>query len=275
MHPILFELGPWEIWGHIIGPLSIRYYGLMYAIGITCAVFLIRREVLRRHIPFSEDQVVNFVLFSVIGGILGARLYYVGFNWASYRDNLWEIVKIWHGGLAIHGGVIGGALTGWWYVRRYRLTFWTMADIAAPALILAQALGRFGNFMNGDAHGLPTDKPWGMVFPPTSIAGYEFPGQPLHPVMLYELVINLGIFGLLWGIRKRPWKEGFLFCLYALLYSVGRFIVSGFRADSLMLSLGPLGSFRMARVISVMIIVIAGALILSRQLWKMRDHADT
>jgi phosphatidylglycerol---prolipoprotein diacylglyceryl transferase len=265
MHPVLFEFGP----------IQVRFYGLMYAIGITCAVFIIRREVLRKQIPFSEDQVVNFVLSCVIGGILGARLYYVGFNWESYRHEAWEILKIWHGGLAIHGGVVGGTLAGWWYVRRHGVRFWTMADITAPCLILAQALGRFGNFMNGDAHGLPTDKPWGIVFPPTSIAGYEFPNTPLHPAMLYELVINAGIFGFLWSIRKRPWKDGFVFCLYCLLYSVGRFFVSGFRADSLMLSLGEFGSFRMARVISVIIILAAGALIVSRQLWKTNDHAGT
>ncbi len=261
MHPILFEFGP----------IQVRFYGLMYAIGITCAVFLIRREVFRRQIPLSEDQVVNFVLASVLGGILGARIYYVLFNWSSYRPDLWEVVKIWHGGLAIHGGVIGGTLAGWWYVRRHYARFWTMADVAAPTVILAQTFGRFGNFMNGDAHGIPTDLPWGIVFPPTSIAGYEYPNTPLHPVMLYELVINLAIFGLLWGIRKRPWKDGFLFCLYCLLYSVGRFLVSGFRADSLILSLGALGDFRMARVISVAIILVAGTLIVTRQLWKTKD----
>lgn len=265
MHPILFE----------VGPIQVRFYGLMYAIGIMCAVFLIRREVQRRRIPLSDDQVINFIMAAVLGGILGARIYYVLFNWDSYRADLWEVVKIWHGGLAIHGGVIGGTLTGWWYVRRYYARFWVMADLAAPSVIFAQALGRFGNFMNGDAHGVPTDRPWGIVFPPTSIAGYDTitrfgVNQPLHPVMLYELVINLAIFGLLWSIRKRPWQDGFLFCLYCLLYSAGRFVVSGFRADNLMLSLGALGKFSMPHVISVVIIGVAGALIVGRQLWKMQ-----
>jgi len=264
MHPILFEFGP----------LQIRFYGLMYAIGITCAVVLIRREVLRRHIPLSEDQVVNFVLASVLGGILGARIYYVLFNWGSYRMDVWEVLKIWHGGLAIHGGVIGGTLAGWWYIRRHYAKFWRMADVAAPTIILAQTFGRFGNFMNGDAHGVPTDMPWGIVFPSTSIAGYEYPDTPLHPVMLYELAINLAIFLVLWGIRKRPWRDGFLFCLYCVLYSCGRFLVSGFRADSLMLSLGGLGEFRMARVISVLIIVAAGAVIATRRLWRTDAPAE-
>jgi prolipoprotein diacylglyceryltransferase len=117
--------------------------------------------------------------------------------------------------------------------------------------------------------------PWGVVFPPGSIAGFEFPDTPIHPVMLYEMAINLGIFGLLWGLRKRPSRDGFLFCLYAMLYSVGRFWVSGFRADSLMLPLGSLGSFRIARVISVLIFLAAGTLIMIKRLWEKENHADS
>ena len=259
MHPVLFE----------IGPLQIRFYGLMYALGIICALYMIRKEVQRKKIPLSPDDVMNFVILPVIGGIIGARLYYVIFNWSSYSQNLWEIFKIWHGGLAIHGGILGGTLVGWWFTRRHHLPFWKMADIVAPSAILAQTFGRFGNFMNGDAHGLPTTLPWGIVFPPTSIAGAEFPGIPLHPTMLYEMVCNFCIFLLLWNIRKIPWKDGFLFCLYLILYSVGRFFVSFFRADSLML-----GSFRMAHIASIILIVGAGSFIVKRRLWEKTKNAD-
>jgi phosphatidylglycerol:prolipoprotein diacylglycerol transferase len=261
MHPILFE----------IGPLQIRFYGLMYAIAITCGLYIIRREVRRQQISLSNDDVLNFVMLSVVGGIIGARLYYVIFNWSNYRHELWEIIKIWHGGLAIHGGVIGGTLAGWWFTRWHRVSFWKMADIVAPALILGQTFGRFGNFMNGDAHGIPTTMPWGIVFPPTSIAGYQFPGIPLHPTMLYEMVINFCIFLFLWKIRTRPWKGGLIFCLYCILYSIGRFFVSGFRADSL---LDPLWGFRVARIISIVIIVLAGTLIIKKRLWERGDNAD-
>ena len=256
MHPVLFELGPFQI----------RFYGLMYALGITCALYIIRREVRRKNIPLSDDGVMNFVILPVIGGIIGARLYYVIFHWDHYSQDLWEILKVWHGGLAIHGGILGGTLVGWWFTRRHQLSFWKMADIVAPCAILGQTFGRFGNFMNGDAHGTPTDMPWGIVFPPTSIAGYEFPGVPLHPTMLYEMAINMCIFLLLWNIRKIPWKDGFLFCLYLVLYSVGRFVVSFFRADSLML-----GPFRAAHVVSFVLILFAGGLIVARRLWEQTD----
>jgi phosphatidylglycerol:prolipoprotein diacylglycerol transferase len=259
MHPILFQIGPFQI----------RFYGLMYAIGILCGLYLIRREVRRKHVQLSDDDLMNFVMLAVIGGILGARLYYVIFNWDFYGKNLAEIVKVWHGGLAIHGGMIGGILMGWWFTHRQQLSFWKMADITAPAIILGQALGRFGNFMNGDAHGLPTSMSWGIVFPPTSIAGRQFPGTPLHPTMLYELLFNVGIFLLLWTIRTRPWKDGFLFCMYLILYSVGRFIVSFFRADDLMF-----GPFRMPHLISILIIAAASLFIVIRRLWEQTSDAS-
>ncbi len=256
MHPVIFQ----------IGPIQVRYYGLMYAIGILCALYLIRREVRRRQIPFSDDDIMNFVMLSVIGGIIGARLYYVIFSWEHYRDNLWEIPKVWHGGLAIHGGVLGGALVGWWLTRRHQLPFWRIADVIAPPLILAQALGRFGNFMNGDAHGLPTSLPWGLVFPPESIAGSQYPGIPLHPTMLYEMISNLSIFLILLSIRKTPRKDGFLFCLYVILYSAGRFVISFFRADNLMFH-----TFSMPHAISIVLVLAASGLILHRRLWKTAD----
>lgn len=252
MHPVLIQLGP----------ITIRYYGLMYAVAILVGLALIRRDVRRRELSITEDDVVNFVLVVVAGGIVGARAYYVFFNWDFYGRYWAEIPAIWHGGLAIHGGMIGGLAGGWWFVRRHKLPFWTMADVAAPSIILGQAFGRFGNFMNGDAHGTPTSAPWGVVFPPESIAGHQFPGIPIHPTMLYELVFNLMIFFTLYRLRLKPSKDGFIFCLYLVLYSTGRFIVSFFRADSLML--GPL---RAAHVASVLLIALAGGMILKEKLW--------
>jgi phosphatidylglycerol:prolipoprotein diacylglycerol transferase len=251
-----------------IGPLTIRYYGLMYAVAIVVGLALVKREVRRRALPLSEDDVVNLVLVVVAAGILGARLYYVAFNWDFYGRNLWEIPAIWHGGLAIHGGLAGGVLAGWWFVHRKGLSFLLMGDVVAPSVILGQAFGRFGNFMNGDAHGTPTSLPWGIIFPPESIAGQEFPGTPIHPTMLYEMVLNLMIFAVLYRLRLKPAKEGFIFCLYLVLYSVGRFFVSFFRADSLML-----GPFRAAHVVSLLLVGLAGGYILKERLWQQVESS--
>lgn len=254
MHPILFEYGP----------IQIRFYGLMYVIAILVGSYLIKKEVRRKGINLTDDDVMNFILWTVIGGIIGSRIYYVIFNWGYYSANPKEIPAVWHGGLAFHGGLIGGLVFAYVYFKKHGIKFWRMADIAAPAIILGQAFGRFGNFMNGDAHGMPTTMPWGIVFPPESIAGSEFPNIPLHPVMLYEMGINLSIFLFLWfGLRKREYKDSFIFAVYLLLYSIGRFIVENFRADSLMF-----GQLRTAQVVSVSIAGLALVSILKWKLWK-------
>lgn len=253
MHPILIELGPIEI----------RFYGLMYVTAILFASFIIKREVKRKGIGLTNDDIMNFIVCVVLGGIIVARIYYVVFNMGYYISEPKEIIAIWHGGLAIHGGIIGGLLGGFIFLKRKGIAFWKMADIVALTLILGQAFGRFGNFMNGDAHGMPTDMPWGLVFPPTSIAGSEFPGVPLHPTMLYELIINLSIFCFLWFfVKKVQRRDGFIFALYITLYSAGRFVVETFRADSLML--GPL---KVAQVLSITLIISAVAVMIAMKLW--------
>jgi phosphatidylglycerol:prolipoprotein diacylglycerol transferase len=253
MHPVLVT----------IGPIQIRFYGLMYVMAILVGYFFVKSEVKRKDMDLTPDDVMNFIFWVVLGGVIGARIYYVAFNWEYYWPDLREIVAIWHGGLAIHGGILGGLAAGFVYTGRKRIPFLRGADVVAPSLILGQAFGRLGNFMNGDAHGLPTKMPWGIVFPPGSIAGDQFPNIPLHPTMLYELAINLAIFVFLWTIRKRPAKDGFIISLYLILYSVGRFIVSFFRADSLMI-----GQIRAAHLISIVIIAIVIPLLIKGKLWR-------
>ncbi len=255
MNPIIFEMGP----------LVLRWYGLMYAIAALVGGWLLGREVRRVGISLTDDQRWNFVLFGLLGGILGARIYYVVFNWDFYGQYPSEIPAIWHGGLAIHGGLVGAILTAYWYTRRHSLSFWQMADLSVPMILLGQAFGRWGNFMNGDAHGTPTDSFLGVVFPLTSIAGREFGAVPLHPVMLYELVLNLCGFFVLWSIRKRPWGAGFMFSLYLIFYSVIRFFVSFFRADDLYI-----GSLRAPHVVSVLLIVVMSAFIFKKRLWVQK-----
>lgn len=253
MYPVLFDFGP----------VQIRFYGLMYVVAIVVGVYLVRKEVGRKGISLTDDDVMGFIIWTVVCGVLGARVYYVAFNLGYYLAFPKEIPAIWHGGLAIHGGLLGGFAFALIYLRRKKIPFWTMADAVAPTMILGQAFGRFGNFMNGDAHGTPTDMPWGVVFPPGSIAGTEFPGIPIHPTMLYEMIINTGIFLLLWFVFKK-WahKPGFVFALYIAMYSLGRLFVEQFRADSLML-----GDLRAAQVVSAALIVTALAVIIRKKLW--------
>jgi len=266
MHPVLVR----------IGPLEIRYYGLMYVIAFVLAYFLIRAEARRKGLPLKGEDLLDLFLLAIPLGLLFARAYYVAFQWDWYRDKPWEVVKLWHGGLAIHGGLLGGALALWIFSRWKRVHLWPLADSVVPALILGQALGRIGNFLNGDAYGLPTSLPWGITFPPTSPAGLAYPGQPLHPAMLYECLGNLILFGVLWGLRRRPAKPGFLTALYFMGYSLVRGLTSIVRGDSLWL--GPIraahvASARAAHVASALLFFGFGAWLLFARLWEARADA--
>lgn len=242
MHPILFKLGF----------LEIRYYGLMYAVALLVGIQMIFKELKRRKVKYVEDDILNVVMFSFLGGLFFARLYYVLFNLSYYLQNPGEIIAVWHGGLAIHGGIIGGVLCGYFVTKKYKINTWQFADVVAPYLLLGQVFGRFGNFMNGDAHGLPTKMPWGIVFPSDTPAGMQFPGQPLHPTMLYELVLNLIFFFILHRLRLGKYRDGYIFCWYLIFYAISRFIVSFFRADDLML-----GVLRTPHVVSILMIIVS------------------
>ncbi|MBC7093255.1 prolipoprotein diacylglyceryl transferase [Candidatus Bipolaricaulota bacterium] len=253
MHPILVRLGPIEI----------RYYGLMYVIAFVLGYFIIRAEARRKGLVTSSEDVLDLFLITIPLGILFARAYYVAFQWEWYRYALWEIPQVWHGGLAIHGGLLGGVLGLLIFSRWKRVAFWRLADSSVPALALGQVLGRIGNFLNGDAFGTPTDLPWGVVFPPTSMAGQAYPGQPLHPAMLYEAVGVLLIFVLLWRLRRRPAQPGFLAAVYFLAYGALRFVCEYFRGDALML-----GPWRAAQVASVLLVIGFASWLLARKLWR-------
>lgn len=175
MNPVAFELFGMEI----------RWYGIIMACAIITAVLLAMRNA--RKMGLSEDVIADIALWGIPGGVIGARLYYVIFEWSSYQGDIWAMLNIRAGGLAIHGGIIGGVLLGGGYVLLKKHPFWKYADVAAISLIIAQAIGRWGNFMNNEAHGGPTDLPWGILVD----------GQRVHPTFLYESLWNLGVFAFL------------------------------------------------------------------------------
>ncbi len=215
-----------------IGSLEIRWYGTMISLAFLAGFCLARREAARKR--FDPSLVEEFTYIVLPSALLGARLYYVLLHDARFfLQNPLKIVAFWEGGLAIHGAILGGAAAALWFTRRRKIPFLRWADALAPSLILGQAIGRIGCFMNGDAFGVPTQIPWGVVFSPESPAGSQFFGVPLHPTQLYELGLDALIFLLLWKSRKKQAPDGFLFLLYALLYSTARIGVEFFRADSL------------------------------------------
>ena len=216
-----------------------------------------------RQVLFVWDDAVDLLLWTIPCAILGARIYYVVLRWDVYAGNPIDVIKIWEGGLAIHGGVLAGALTVYLFARWKKVSFWALTDALVPSLILGQAIGRIGNLMNGDAFGTPTTLPWGIRFPEDSPAGMVYPGQATHPSMIYEMILNLMIFVYLWAIRRRGYKDGFSTAMYFILYAIARSIVSFTRGDSLWL-----GPIRAAHVISFVFVVGFGLLIWRRRLYR-------
>lgn len=223
-----------------LGTLEIRWYGILMAIAVALGTVLAYQEAKKRGI--HPDHIVNLIIIGTPLSLIGARIYYVIFSWEYYIRHLGEIIKIWHGGLAFHGGIIVALITGLLYARWQRLKFWVLADIVAPSLILGQAIGRWGNFFNQEAYGYPTNLPWAMYID----------GAYRHPTFLYESLWNLLIFLFLVWFRRRPGNiDGDVFLFYLAFYSLGRFFIESLRVDSLML-----GSLRAAQVFSVGAILI-------------------
>jgi phosphatidylglycerol---prolipoprotein diacylglyceryl transferase len=273
MHPILLQ----------VGPITIRYYGLMYVIAISLGFLLLSKEVRRKQLELTTDHLLDLLLWTVPLAIIGARLYYVVFHWDYYGARPMDIFKLWQGGLAIHGGVLAGILVVYLFSRFRKVSFWDLTDAFVPSLILGQAIGRIGNLANGDAFGLPTTLSWGIRFPAESPAGMTFPGQATHPSMIYEMILNLAIFAFLWSIRKRGFRPGFSTAMYFILYAIARSIVSFTRADSLWLGkqrvievttgtyayLQSVGTVRAAHAISIVFVLVFGILIWKRKLYAM------
>jgi len=257
MHPILVELGP----------ITIRYYGLMYIIAIAVGFYLLWKEVRRKGIALTMESSLDLLLLTIPMALIGARLYYVVFRLDYYGRYPLDIFKIWEGGLAIHGGVLGGVLAVLLFARWKRVSFWGLADAMAPSLVLGQAIGRIGNLMNGDAYGVPTTLPWGIRFPADSPAGMAYPGMATHPAMIYEMILDLAIFAYLWATRKRGYRDGFSTAMYFILYAIARSVVSLARGDDLYL-----GPIRAPHLASAILVVVFGVLIWRRKLYTRAQN---
>jgi phosphatidylglycerol---prolipoprotein diacylglyceryl transferase len=205
-----------------IGGVKIHWYGVMIAVGLYAGIQVALRDAPRRGI--DRDQLLNTSLIAAVLGVLGGRLYYVVQNHPDfYLQHPGQILAVWQGGMAFYGAIFGGAvalLIGGW---RYRMNFWSLADLGALGLCLGQAFGRIGNIINGDIVGYPTNGSWGFVY--TSPDTFAPRNVAVQPANLYELLIALGLFLLLWNVRKRVQPEGLLAMIYLVLYSTSQFLI--------------------------------------------------
>ncbi len=238
LDPVLLSLGPFQI----------RYYGLFYVIGFLAAYFIVNYLARKKELPLSKDDVADFIIYTILGTVLGARLFYILFyNLPFYIENPFELIAIWHGGLSFHGGFIGAALAGFYFCKKKRIHFYDLADIMVIPVALGLALGRIGNFINGELYGRITDVSWAVKFPDAE--GFR------HPSQIYESIKNLMIFFTLWSLKDKKLPKGFIFWLFITMYSALRFIVEFFREPDLQLGfiLGPL---TMGQVLSIIMFVV-------------------
>lgn len=239
MDPVAFE---------IFG-LSIRWYGIFIATAVFLGTVIALKQ--SKITGIKEDDLLDLLLYAIPISIIGARLYYVIFSWELYRDNPIEALNFRSGGLAIHGVLIGAVLTTIIFTKRRKISFWKLVDTAAPSLILGQAIGRWGNYVNQEAHGYATDLPWGIMVD----------GVKVHPTFLYESIWNFGVFiFLMWYSRKKDHVEGAVFLWYLILYSFVRIFIEQLRTDSLMF-----GPIRVAQLISVIIIGVASYILFKKK----------
>lgn len=243
MNPIALEFGIFQIHWYSLFLLGALLVGFLFA----------SLEAKRTKIP--RDFLFNLTFWIIISGIIGARLYYVLFNWELYASDLLEIFKTWNGGLAIHGGLIAGFITLRLYTKKYKVDTFKISDMLAGPLLIAQSIGRWGNFFNGEAHGAATTITHlkSLHIPNWIINGMNIGGVYYTPSFLYESLWCLMGFLLLLIVKRYKYlKIGQLTCLYAMWYGIGRFFIEISRTDSLMF-----GGFKLAQIVSLLMVVSA------------------
>jgi phosphatidylglycerol---prolipoprotein diacylglyceryl transferase len=254
--PLVFQLGPF----------ALRWYGLLIALAVLAGLALATRLGKARGI--EPALIADLLPLLVLGAVIGARIYYVALEWRQYADNPLEALAIWRGGIAIHGALIGGALITILYCRWRRQAFWPLLDVLMPAVALGQAIGRWGNFFNSEAFGVPTDLPWKLTIPAVNRPPEFIDQIHFHPTFLYESLWNVGVcllLLLLFGQASRGriyLPAGALSCVYLMAYSSGRVWIEGLRIDPLCLFSEPPfceGGIRMAQLVSVLLIALGGA----------------
>lgn len=235
-----------------IGDFPIRAYGAMLALaiisGASVAYFLLKKDGRGWH-----EHIIDFSITVAIAGLIGARLWDVFFfDWHYYSNHLLEIPYVWQGGMAIQGGVVFGTLAGFWFVKKHNIDAWAFADVFAPALILAQSVGRMANLFNGDAFGHPTGGNFGILYPESTLAYRTYGNQPLWPAEIWEGQIDILIFVALLLFSSFKHAKGQVFVLYAILYSAARFFLEFLRGDYVNLTMG----LKSAQMTSLIVMIV-------------------
>ena len=248
------SLGPFHIHESFqIFGLTIHWYGVIIITGILAAYLFCSH--IANDYDLTKDNLLDIILFGLPSAVICARIYYVIFEWSSYKDNLLNIFKIWEGGIAIYGAIIGACLSTYIYCKAKHIAIANEFEIGAFGLLIGQIFGRWGNFVNAEAYGTITTLPWRMELLDMNIA--------VHPTFLYESIWNLGVFIFLCFMRKKITRSGDVFLSYVTLYGLGRFWIEGLRTDSLYI-----GPFRISQIVAAVCVIAGICIILIRKFKK-------
>ncbi|WP_224962009.1 prolipoprotein diacylglyceryl transferase [Geomonas subterranea] len=241
-----------------LGPLEFRWYGLMYICGFVAAYFIILSGVKRKGIPLNRDQVADLIFTVAVGVILGGRLGYILFyNFAFYLAHPLKLFAVWEGGMSFHGGLIGALVASFYFIRKFKLSFYPLADVGFLAAPVGLGFGRIGNFINGELYGRVTDLPWGIVFPT---------GGPLprHPSQLYEAFLEGPLmFLILYLVSKKVPRDGVVVWSFIALYGLFRFLVEFVRQPDEQIGF-VLGGFSMGQMLSLPMFLLGAAMVVHR-----------
>ena len=227
---------------------EVRWYGILIGIGMLIAVFISYKRA--PQFGIVPEKVIDYGLFCLPAAVIGARFWYVAFNWENYSGDFWRIINVKQGGLAFHGGIIFAFATAVILSRIWKTSFWDFTDLIAPVIALGQAIGRWGNYINQEAYGRATDLPWAI----------EVNGQMVHPTFLYESIWCFLLFIFLMAFSKKRKFSGQIVLLYGILYSVERIAVESLRTDSLYFM-----GFRTAQLVSALAIIVCLILYIIRR----------
>ena len=268
--PLVFQLGP----------LSLRWYGLLIATAVLLGLLLAMALGRRRGI--DPALIADLLPVLVLGAVIGARSYYVALEWRQYQAHWPDVFAIWRGGIAIHGALLGGSLVTILFCRWRRQPFWPLLDVLVPAVALGQAIGRWGNFFNSEAFGSPTSLPWAVIIPLQNRPAAFLDQTSFHPTFLYESIWDLGVCALLLLLFRLASRgrinlpAGAMSCVYLMAYSTGRVWIEALRLDPLCLFSEPpfcQGGLRMAQLMSL-VLIAAGGLGLGWLLIRRRPLPD-
>ncbi|PSL33007.1 phosphatidylglycerol:prolipoprotein diacylglycerol transferase [Planomicrobium soli] len=243
-----------------LGPIDVRWYGVIIAAGILLAFLVGQREMVKRGL--HPEFLTDLLIWAVPLAIVGARIYYVAFQWDHYKSNPGEIIQIWNGGIAIHGALIASVIVAYIFTKRRNTSFLKVADILAPSILIGQAIGRWGNFINQEAHGGEVSRAVleNFFIPDWIIEQMYINGAYHHPTFLYESMWSLVGIIILLLLRRVNLVRGEIFFFYMIWYSVGRFFIEGMRTDSLVAN-----GLRAAQIVSVIAVVLAIGFIIYRR----------